>query len=325
MPRNPVAGIVSGAFGLAWAALGLVLAAWAATTALDLTKGFDLAVWGLGHSPFGLPWEPVEVAAWAVNNLLAIAIAAGVALVLGWTNLRSARIAFRPWNHSQDGKGELQLASREDARVGRPLEGSILLRDPPAPGDEFDVVLSGGKPGDVSAWRKEQKVRARQGAHGVNLPFRFDVPASAPPSGMGSRWRLEFARAGKPAFGRSAFDVQLAPAPAHEVRSAAAPVPETSNALAASPAPAKHGYAEQVERLLGAFGGKLSDAQREQLRTKLAAPEAAGMARQLEGLHKISPQHLKLLKYALIGLFVLFFALPLLLSVLGAILAMFVG
>ena len=327
MPRNPIGGFVSGVFGLAWAALGLMLAAWAATTALDLSKGFDLATWAVAHSPFGFPWEPLEAAAWAANNLGPLAIVAGVALVLAWSNLRTARIAFRSPSESQDGKGELQLSSREDPRVGRPLEGSIRLRDPPAPGDEFDVILSGGKHGHPGAYRVEQTVRARQGAHGVNLPFRFEVPASATPSGAHSRWRLEFARAGKPAFGRSAVDLRLAPAPAHEIRNAAAPLMEGSSAAVSSPAapaPAQ-GYAAQIERLYGAFGGKLSDAQREQLRASLSAPEAAGMARQLEGLHKISPQHLKMIKYAVIGLFVVFFVLPFVFSVLGLVLAAIFG
>lgn len=313
MPRNSIGGFIFGVFGLAWAAFGLVLAAWAATTALDTAKGFDLAAWAVGHSPFALPWQPVEAANRAINNLPAFAIAAGVALLLGWTNLRSARIAFRPWNHSQDGKGELQLSSRDDARVGRPLEGTILLHDPPAPGDEFDVVLSGGKPGHASAYRMQQKVRARQGAHGVNLPFRFDVPATAAPSGPGSSWRLEFARAGKAAFGRSAFAVRLAPAPAHEVRGAAP--------LEAPPASARaQSHAEHVARLADAFGLKMSAAQRERLHEKLSGPGAAANAPRLEMLRQLTPQHVKYIKYALVAFFVLFFLMPFVLSVLTLVL-----
>ena len=325
MPRNPVRGFVSGVWGLVWGALGLLLAAWTAMAALDVAKGFDLVVWGVGNLPFGVPWEPVEAAAWAANNLVPFGIAAGFALLLGGSNLRAARIAFRPATQSQDGKGELQLSSREDVRVGKPLEGSILLRDAPAPGDEFELVLSGGRPGHAGAYRVEQKVRARQGAHGVNLPFRFEVPASAAPSAPGSPWRLEFARADKPAFVRSAFDVRLAPAPAHEVRNASAPAPGPEASPAVASAPAAQGYAEQIERLYGAFGGKLSQAQRDQLRARLSTPEAAGMARQFDGLNKISPQHLKLVKYAVIGLFVLFFVFPFVVSVLGLVLAAIFG
>ena len=320
MPRNPFGGFISGVFGLAWAAIGVALAAWAGTAALEPQRGVELAAWAMTQSPLALPWSPQEAALWAVDNVVPFAIAAAVALALAASNLRTARIALRPANQSADGKGEVQLSAREDPRVGKALEGAILLREPPTPGDEFDVVLTGHKPG-MAPYRIEQKVRARQGVHGVSLPFRFDVPATAP-AGFGSRWLLEFGRAGKR---RSAVDLKLGAAPEHEVRLASAATVAGSPAVA-TPATAKaRGYADQVERLLGVFGGKLDDAQRQQLRAKLAAADGHAAARSLDGLRKLTPHHMKLVKYAVIGLIVVFFVMPFVFGVLGLVLAALFG
>ena len=308
MPRNPIAGFVSGVFGLAWAALGLALGAWVATTMLDRAQGLELGRRVLEESPFALPWPAVDAASLAVEYIVFPALFAALALLLAWSNLRTARIAFRPRSESQDGKGQLQLAGRGEAQVGKPVEGAILLRDAPAPGDEFDVVLAGGSAG--AAYRAQQRVRARQGAHGVSLPFRFDVPATAAPSGLGSDWRLEFARAGKKAS-HSWIELKLEPAAAGQVAPARAATPEH--------APAQ-GHAEHLASLADAFGVKLSPAQRQRLHDKLSEPGAAANARQLEMFRQLTPQHVKYIKYALIAFFVLFFLMPFVLSVLTLVL-----
>jgi hypothetical protein len=336
VPRNPFGGGFSGVFGLLWGALGLVLAAWAMTTVLDTAKGFDLASWALANSPVDLPWDPVEGANFAINHVGAAVGIAVVALLLAWSNLRVARIAFRPATESHDGRGELQLAANAQPRVGKAFEGTIRLRDPPAPGEEFDVALVGGNAGAKPLHRIEQRVRARQGAQGVHLPFRLEVPASARASGLGYPWRLEFARPGKRAFGRSRIEVKLGPAPEHEARGAHAVLGEEFAPAHDGATPAlepdapqaqalAQGYVARIERLYGALGGRLTAAQREQLRSKLSAPEAAAIKRQLDSVRQLSPQHLKVLKYVVIGLFVLFFVLPIVFSVLGVVLAALFG
>ena len=318
MPRNPVAGVVSGVFGLAWAALGLVLAAWAAATKLEVARGFDLALWALQRSPVDLPWDPVDAANYAINHVVPAVIVAAIALVLAWTNLRTARIALRAQNESHDGRGELQPMTQEP-RVGRPFEGVIRLREA-TPGDEYDVSLVAASSGNKPAYRSEQKARARHGAQGVNLPFRFEVPATAPASGVATRWHLEFAPTGRRTFGRSRLDVKLAPAPEGEARAAAHGIaPAASMPGAASPQ--AQGYVEHIERLYGALGGKLSEQQRQHIRAKLSGPQAQTMQGQLEAFRKLTPQHVKLLKYAVVGFVLLFFVLPFVLSVLGMVLA----
>ncbi|HUP28883.1 MAG TPA: hypothetical protein VM122_01830 [Usitatibacter sp.] len=337
MPRAPLTGVVSGLVGVIWAAAGLVAAAWAATAALDAAKGFELATWMLGNSGVELPWSPEYVAGVAIAHLPVVAVGAALALLMAWSHLRKARIAFRPDNVSQDGKGELRVSAIQP-RVGRPFDGSIMLRDVPTPGEEFDVTLTAIGPAGAVAHRAEQKVRARQGAHGVNLPFRFDVPASAPASGGGNRWRLEFGPAGRTRFRRSAFDVSLGRPSEIEIRAASVPraeahVPRVDSPVrvadtaspAASSAPQAAGYVDHIEKLYGALGGKLTDRQRELIRAKLSGQEAEALKQQLEGLRKLRPDHVKLLKYAAIGAFVFFFVLPFVFSVLGVILAAIFG
>jgi hypothetical protein len=95
-------------------------------------------------------------------------------------------------------------------------------------------------------------------------------------------------------------------------------------ASAAAPAQAQ-GYVDQIEKLYGAFGGKLTEAQRAQLHAKLAEPGAHGMKEPLEALRKVSPRHLKILKYAFIGAIVVFFVLPFALGILGMILGAVFG
>lgn len=325
MPRAPLDGVVAGLVGLLWAAAGLMVAAWALTAALDASKGFELAAWALGKSPLELPWPHPEITGTAMAHLPFVAIGAAVALLLAWSNLRKARIAFRPGNVSQDGKGELRVSAIEP-RVGRPFDGTIALREAPSPGEEFDVTLTALGPGGASAFRAEQKARARPGAHGVNLPFRFDVPASAPASGSGNHWRLEFAPAGRKRFGRSAFDVSLAPLSDAEARMASAlhaeaAVPPVDSGFPSAAAPNAQGYADQIERIYGALGGKLTGSQRERIRTKLSGREAEILKQQLEGLRHLKPVHVKLFKYAAMGAFVVFFVLPFVFSVLGMVLA----
>jgi hypothetical protein len=210
--------------------------------------------------------------------------------------------------------------------VGRPFDGTIALGDAHATGEEFDVTLTAFARGGATAYRAEQKVRTRPGAQGVSLPFRFDVPASAPASGSGHRWRLEFAPAGRKLPGRSAFDVSLGPQTEAEARMVRASRPEghayvADSAAAPAAAPQAQGYADHIEKLYGALGGKLTDAQRAQLRAKLSGREAEALKHQLEGLRKLRPDHLKLIKYAAIGAFVFFFVLPFVFSILGMVLA----
>lgn len=345
MPRAPLEGVIAGVVGLLWAVAGLAVASWAVTTALDAARGFEVGTWALGRAGLELPWSHGEIVRFAAEQLPWVAIAAAVALLLAGSNLRKARVAFRPGNVSQDGKGELRMTALEP-RVGRPFDGTIALREARAPGEEFDVTLTAlGRNGAV-AYRAEHKARTRPGAQGVSLPFRFDVPASAPASDGHHRWRLEFAPAGRRYLGRSAFDVTLSAPSEAEARMARVSHGESRAALAHPAAPPHHptasaqhpatppqqpaapqaqGYVDHIEKLYGALGGKLTDAQREQMRARLAGPEAEAMKRQLEGLRRLKPEHVKLFKWVAIAAFIVFFALPFFFTILGMIVAAIFG
>lgn len=343
MARQPIAGAVAGIVGLVSAAVGVALAAWAAMAATDRAQGYEWATWALEQPWVDIPWDAERVATYALEHVWIVAIAAFIALATAWARLRQARIALRPASESQDGRGELKVAGMQEPRVGRPFEGSIVLREAPMPGEEFDVILtawSGGR----AAHRFESKSRARPGAHGVTLPFRFDVPATAPPSGVGTRWRLEFAPVGK-RFGRSWCDVTLGPAsegaramvasrPVQTVREQPAPSPP------AQPRPAmlqdtpdastpEQAYLEHIEKLAGAFGKKLTERQREmlrgKLREKLAGPQAAAIRPQLDAMLKLTPEYAKWIKYGLIGVIILYVVVPIVLSVVGGIMAAVFG
>jgi hypothetical protein len=325
MPRAPLEGVVAGLAGLLWAAAGLAVAAWAVAASLDPVTGFALVTWALGVTGLDLQWSPEGISRFAMDKLPFIAIGAAVALLLAASNLRKARIAFRAGDVSQDGKGALRLAAIEP-RVGRPFDGTIALADAQASGEEYDVTLTARGRGGATAYRAEQKVRTRPGAQGVNLPFRFEVPASAPASGGDHRWRLEFAPAGRKLFGRSAFDVSLGPQSEAEARMASASRPEAhahvaDSASAAHATPQAQGHVDHIEKLYGALGGKLTEVQRARIRAKLSGREAEALKHQLEGLRKIKPEHLKLVKYAAIGAIVVFFVLPFVFSILGMVLA----
>jgi hypothetical protein len=217
------------------------------------------------------------------------------------------------------------------------------------------VILTAWK-GGSAAYRVEQKVRARPAAQGVSLPFRFDVPATAPPSGPGTRWRLEFAPVGAGRFGRSAIDVVFAPAPADEIRRAAAAAqphvglakdahaglakdahgglakgapaglvkeapPASQREVAPGATVATEAYAAHIEKLAAAMGAKLTQMQRDKLRAALASPQAAALRPHLDLLLKVTPDWAKVFKYGAIVSVVLYIVVPIMLSVVGGIVA----
>jgi hypothetical protein len=141
-----------------------------------------------------------------------------VALLNAVSLARRARLHFRPLSESDDGKGEIAFKGMEQ-RAGRPLEGTIKLHEAPVPGEEYTLRLRAKKQTGGYGYEAEQTALARQGVHGMSLPFRFDIPATAPASG--ATWLLDFGPRGKKFF-RSKFEVKLGEAPESEIRRASA-------------------------------------------------------------------------------------------------------
>jgi hypothetical protein len=80
-------------------------------------------------------------------------------------------------------------------------------------------------------------------------------------------------------------------------------------------------HAAHIEKLAAAVGAKLTQMQREKLRTALASPQAAALRPHLDLLLKVTPQWAKLFKYGAIVSVVLYVVVPVMLSVVGAIAA----
>ena len=232
--------ITSAFFSLAFALLfgvpGLVLLGWTALAVYKVERAFEWALWAANHSPVPLTVPPMQLA----NDLIqdsSLVIAGVVGAILCFVarhNLRTVRQMLAPPGTSHDGKGRIVLKTAQP-RVGRPLEGSIHLAKDAKPGARFTVQLlcekrtsrEDGKRDDVdTAHSDEQEVSAVRGAHGWSVPFRFEVPATAPPSptglpqAHGYRWRVEMFPSKAFIAVPTKFPVVLAGAPATEVRTA---------------------------------------------------------------------------------------------------------
>jgi len=346
MPRRPVHGLLAITFCLLWGVLGLALAGWAVAQWTQPEQGYEAAMWLLQGSPWQLPWDHERVIAFLTEHTVAAAVVGIVALLNAVSLARRARLHFRPLSESDDGKGEIAFKGMEQ-RAGRPLEGTIKLHDAPVPGEEYTLRLRAKKQAGGYGYEAEQTALARQGVHGMSLPFRFDIPATAPASG--ATWLLDFGPRGKKFF-RSKFEVKLGEAPeseirrasAHEVQDqeepvvqAAAPTWGTSSSASLPPEAAAQPAVfetqrnrelfEHIEKLANAFGKKFTPQERERLMAQASSQQLAGMRDKLEAVKKFKPEHAKLIKYAVIGFLLLFFVLPWALSILGVILAAILG
>lgn len=302
-----VRAVVSAVFGVAFAALGIVLVSWVGLTVYRVELGVDWMMWVLGHSPIPLSDPPLELANAAVQDkkLIPWGILGAFLCLIGYRSLRSARDAIRPEGESSGGEAKLELKTPEP-RVGRPLEGSLRLLQDPQPGEVFRLELSCSRSyrtgdSDSSKYKEEtaffaqQDIAAAQSADGWRLPFRFDVPLTAPPSGATGHppgdpysWQLAFYRADAVIAVGSTVLLRLGAAPPEELR--AAEGRETAEQKAAI---------EDVQRKLG----PMLPHQREQLRA--LSPADLAMAQKVAAMpHKIAMTVIKWFA-------ILFFGLPL--------------
>lgn len=123
-----------------------------------------------GKSPWG---------AWGVAAFLSFA---------GYAALRGARESLRPADQTSGGEAQVVIKT-EHPCVGAVLEGDLKLLEAPKPNQVFQVTLlcrlterSEMKRREHSIFVQSQDVKTVQAADGWHLPFRFEVPADAPPS-----------------------------------------------------------------------------------------------------------------------------------------------
>lgn len=214
--QKHVAAIVGFLLALLYGSLGGLLALWVGITVNKIERGFDWALWVAMHSPFSLGAPPIEFANRAIQHS-SLAWAAVAAAILCWLASRSwyaARRVLRTAGESDDGRATIVLKTAEP-RVGSTLEGSLRLAKDVHPGDVFRIELycrrKYNEPGDLGRMKDSTRyrvetpfgtsidVKAIQDVHGWSVPFRFEIPATAPPSAPGDPppadgyyWRLAF-------------------------------------------------------------------------------------------------------------------------------------
>lgn len=120
------------------------------------------------------PWS-----AWGAAAFLSFA---------GYTALSGARESLRPADQTSGGDAQV-LIKTEHPCVGAVLEGDLKLLATPKPNQEFQVTLlcrhsERSAMGDDhrSMFVQSQVVKIAKATDGWHLPFRFEVPADAPPS-----------------------------------------------------------------------------------------------------------------------------------------------
>lgn len=243
--------------GIALAVPGVLLALWVVVALYKVEVGFDWALWALEHSPFELTGPSVELANEAIqrNSLISGGMLAAVLCSVGFSFLRGARRSLRPPDESHDGKARIVLKAAHP-RVGRPLEGSLRLTKDAEQGDVFQVELSCSRylrsrdeknPVETPFFARLE-TKAAQGSQGWSVPFRFEVPATAPPTmARGLRgllapdlfvWELTLRPLKGWIVSPSEFALELAAAPQEELR-----------AIEATESPAQKEVIDAIERL----------------------------------------------------------------------------
>jgi hypothetical protein len=210
--------------GTVLGAVGLPLALW---VALALYQPEEASRWALWALEFLLPrGSATQLASDVVrrNGLIALGIAATVLCFMALATLLSAWKALRRANLSHDGQGQIELTTRS-LRVGRPVAGTIWLAGDIDAEEEIQVELSckrthgsGQNETVETAFWELLKVPAIESSAGYSVPFRFDVPPIAPPSGDGYQWRLAFSRSRFPYTFPSVFPLKLGAAAAGALR-----------------------------------------------------------------------------------------------------------
>ena len=289
MPRNPLAALVQFLLALPLGVVGLALMAWAAVAYFRIEPGIDALMWAVRNAPFEHAIAPELIANPTIADgaKIAIGVAGLILYQIGAALLRAARRNMQP---------------PAGADAGAPAKAGA------------QVSRAAAAPAQAAA----QSSRAASApTHAATQPSR--AATLARPSAAASAGSTVFARtlltddhpSTTPSKTRSA-DLALHP-PAH--------APRASHAEASRPhaPPTSHaGLEAQLAgwaRLIGK-DGKFTPQQRAALAR--LTPEQIALAKKL-------PDPAEAIKWAVIGVFALFFVLPFVLSMLGFILAAVFG
>ncbi len=163
-----------------------------------------------------------------------------VGLLLLWYAINSTI------GYLRHGSATLNVLTAEP-RPGAPLQGSIAFARGVSAGDPFRVELeclkvesTSNKISTTTFWSKECAVQAAPAPAGAHVDFRFDVPASVPPTSTDAsaavrhKWRIQARPAAQHMAAAYGFDVALLPSAASEdefTLANDAPVPDAVKAM----------------------------------------------------------------------------------------------
>jgi hypothetical protein len=225
----------------------------AALVAYKVERAFDVAMWAAEHVLGTTAETAIQLGNEAIQRQaqMGAGIMGLVLCVFGYRALRSARDVLRPADESSGGEAKI-VWQTEQPRAGLPLEGSLRLREMPKPEQVYRLELSCKReyqPGAEelkprkrveTAFVEQRDIQVVQTAEGWSVPFRFDIPVTAPASTGGSFpqdgyvWRLAFYRADALIAFPAGFGITMGPAPAGQLRALeAAETPEQKAAVAA--------------------------------------------------------------------------------------------
>ena len=225
MPRNPLGALAGFILGSAAFALGVIVVAWVIVGYQDVENAQRWIYRAAAHSPPDLAWWLRDAGAKASQQgMLFFAIAGGVLLLIGNAFLRAFRVAMRPLDVSDDGRGRIRV-SNPPPRPGRKFEGDIRMSREPGEDQAFTLALecarqegTGSDARTEMAYSVTVEAKPAPGAQGLRVPFSFDVPGDAPATSYrllatgGYRWWLTM----KPVKGMfaetSTFDLEFEPA-----------------------------------------------------------------------------------------------------------------
>ncbi len=235
MTRDTIGALGGLVVSLAFFAIAVPVLGWVALATVEPETGVRVATWAARQAPV-MGIEPGDFGNRVVN-----APTIWIIGVLGLIALMSGLVCLRDACHKgeDDDHGEPQLELTDDKlRVGWPLQGQIVLASKDEVGQPYNIRVEcrrmSGRRGKAyrTDYESSVEVVAVAGEGGARVPFRFEIPLTAPPSREWvpfslrdpCEWQLVFARP-KAWFRGSFFALQVEPGPEEEVAEALAAMP----------------------------------------------------------------------------------------------------
>ena len=235
--RNPVAFLLSTLIGIAFGVPGLSALVFVGLFAWRPGLALTWAQWVAAHTPITLEsfLELRPNGVFLVRSQWGTFGAGALLSLLGYFALHGARESLRPADQSSGGLAQV-LIKTQCPCVGAVLEGELKLLTAPKPDQVFRVSLLCRHIHSLADDRRERtvvclsqdiEIKITQVVEGWQLPFRFEVPADAPPSTVFDNlgylvsgppmdeysWFIEFFPTDKWIVSPSSFKIVLGAAP----------------------------------------------------------------------------------------------------------------